>query len=92
MTNCIFCLTIKSNVNTFSISIFTIKRSCCSYYQFGLAQSLYEDDDDDYMGIKHTHKVKSELDALTDDKYNKSSSIKKEEKQSERKSRKDRTT
>ena len=57
-----------------------------------LGKSIYdEEDDDDYLGIKHTHKVKSELDALTDDKYNKSSSSKKEEHQPERKSRKDRT-
>ena len=59
-----------------------------------LGKSIYdedEDDDDDYFGIKHTHKVKSELDALTDDKYNKSLSSKNEDKQPERKSKKDRT-
>ena len=49
------------------------------------------EDDDDNFSIKSTGKIKSELDALTDDKYNKSSSSKKEEHQPERKSRKDRT-
>jgi len=57
-----------------------------------LGKSIYDDDDDDDENeLLSMNKVKSPLEVLKGDKYNKQSADKKDEKTLERKSRKDRT-